>query len=500
MPVSDSANRTLRKVAGLVAAADALLVTAGAGMSADSGLPVFRGNEGFWRAYPPLAKLGISFERMAQPGWFHDKPRMAWAFYGHRQQLYRGSMPHAGHGILRRWAAARPGGNFVVTSNVDGQFEGAGFPSQCVVEQHGSIHRLQCSVPCSADTWNCPQLDLQIDLGALEAAGELPLCPRCGAIARPNILMFNDPAWIRDVTLEQSRAFDTWLAGTRGRRLLVIEIGAGTVIPTIRRVGERAAQRPRTTLVRINPQDVEGDEGVILLRLGALQALSSIDAMPARDAHFNAAPPPAADPGFDLLPPREMGQLDFVPQARERPVVTCLEEKLGLALLPPFNLADLCSGTLQTFDAFFLDDYEEAACLAQWYEAQRSYAPLPLIRHYRAEGFTMSGGVLDLPAQRAGGAWGGASFNIKGPGGELVSTLCMARRAREGGRMWRYLYESTRTPLRPMDYPREPWIGRRLEPGHAHYPAMLATLFALECAIAVPWIKHQALHERQLRG
>ena len=64
-----------------------LLVAAGAGMGVDSGLPDFRGNEGFWKAYPPLAKLGIQFEEMANPRWFRDDPRLAWGFYGHRFNL-----------------------------------------------------------------------------------------------------------------------------------------------------------------------------------------------------------------------------------------------------------------------------------------------------------------------------------------------------------------------------------------------------------------------------
>src|ERR1700744_1329383 len=79
----------VRSVADLIASAEALLITAGAGMSVDSGLPDFRSPEGLWRAYPPLEKLGLSFSDIAQPHWFAEKPRMAWAWYGHRQKLYR---------------------------------------------------------------------------------------------------------------------------------------------------------------------------------------------------------------------------------------------------------------------------------------------------------------------------------------------------------------------------------------------------------------------------
>ena len=87
----------VQRAADLIANAEALLITAGAGMGVDSGLPDFRSARGFWRAYPPLEKLALSFEEMAQPRWFAEKPKMAWAWYGHRLQLYRDTKPHAGH-------------------------------------------------------------------------------------------------------------------------------------------------------------------------------------------------------------------------------------------------------------------------------------------------------------------------------------------------------------------------------------------------------------------
>ena len=86
-------HETLEQAASAIDAADALLVTAGAGMGVDSGLPDFRSEGGFWRAYPRLKALGLSFEEMAQPRWFRDDARMAWAFYGHRQMLYRRTSP-----------------------------------------------------------------------------------------------------------------------------------------------------------------------------------------------------------------------------------------------------------------------------------------------------------------------------------------------------------------------------------------------------------------------
>ena len=108
----------LHQAAAAIRSADALLITAGAGMGVDSGLPDFRGNEGFWQAYPVAARLGLSFAEMANPLWFRNDPEMAWAFYGHRLNLYRQAQVPAGHyGIasgaldgIRQLAEALAGG------------------------------------------------------------------------------------------------------------------------------------------------------------------------------------------------------------------------------------------------------------------------------------------------------------------------------------------------------------------------------------------------------
>ncbi|MCO8648005.1 NAD-dependent protein deacetylase, partial [Burkholderia multivorans] len=108
-------------VAAAVAAlsrADALLVTAGAGIGVDSGLPDFRGTDGFWRAYPALRHERFEFHEIASPQAFRARPQLAWGFYGHRLALYRSTVPHAGFAILRRWIDAMPNGGFVLTSNV----------------------------------------------------------------------------------------------------------------------------------------------------------------------------------------------------------------------------------------------------------------------------------------------------------------------------------------------------------------------------------------------
>src|SRR5688572_19136713 len=99
-----------QRAAAAIREADALLIGAGAGMGVDSGLPDFRGNEGFWKAYPPFR--GMSFASVSNPKWFLSDPAQAWGFFGHRLQLYRNAIPHDGFTILRRWAETMPRGYF----------------------------------------------------------------------------------------------------------------------------------------------------------------------------------------------------------------------------------------------------------------------------------------------------------------------------------------------------------------------------------------------------
>jgi len=99
--------------------ANNILITAGAGFGVDSGLPDFRGVEGFWRAYPAAKKLNLRFEELANPIWFEKDPTLAWAFYGHRLELYRKTTPHIGFTKLLNFAKSKKD-YFVVTSNVDG--------------------------------------------------------------------------------------------------------------------------------------------------------------------------------------------------------------------------------------------------------------------------------------------------------------------------------------------------------------------------------------------
>src|SRR5688500_11903911 len=166
------------RAAEAIARARALLVTAGAGMGVDSGLPDFRGDEGFWKAYPPFRALGLSFVDLANPKWFRTDPELAWGFYGHRLELCRRTTPQPGCAILGEWMSSRDG--FVFTSNVDGQFQAAGFDPERIVECHGSIGHLQCTRGCIG-LWPADGVHIDVDPDTCRARAPLPSCS-CGAL------------------------------------------------------------------------------------------------------------------------------------------------------------------------------------------------------------------------------------------------------------------------------------------------------------------------------
>lgn len=261
----------IKLIKSLFQQADSLIISAGAGMGVDSGLPDFRGNQGMWQAYPELGKQRIDFTEIANPAAFKRHPRLAWGFYGHRLALYRQTTPHSGYLQLKQLAEILDLPTFVFTSNVDGQFQKAGFALDQIYECHGSIHHLQCLDACTQTIWSADELEPEIDDQDCQWLGQLPQCPHCGALARPNILMFNDMGWISHQQDQQAKRLKAFLKSQH--RPIVIEMGAGTAIPTVRYFSEQFAPG----LIRINPREYTlPAQGGLALAATAEQGVHSI--------------------------------------------------------------------------------------------------------------------------------------------------------------------------------------------------------------------------------
>jgi NAD-dependent SIR2 family protein deacetylase len=271
--------RSFYRAAELIAGADALVIGAGAGMGVDSGLPDFRGREGFWNAYPALARAKLDFTQVANPATFEKDPMLAWGFYGHRLDLYRKTVPHEGFQILRKWSEEMMFGSWIFTSNVDGQFQKAGFADDQIHECHGSIHHFQCKEKCERTVWSADGFMPHINEDACHLTNEPPTCSACGSLARPNILMFGDWNWLESRTRAQSRREDQWLYTVESARarVVIVELGAGTAIPSVRHFSHSIISRYDGRLIRINPQEsqVPGSADVSIPK-SALEGLLGI--------------------------------------------------------------------------------------------------------------------------------------------------------------------------------------------------------------------------------
>ena len=272
--------------ARLVEQADALIICAGAGMGFDSTLPDFRNSTEFWEAYPMLRKENLTFPDLADPEVFEKNSPRAWGFYDYQYKLYNQTTPHDGYQILKRWCSLKNNSSFIYTSNVDGHFLKAGFKEDQIFECNGSINFLQCSrqfgPPC-LKIWPAEEsLNLKflsIDTEKLVAQSQLPLCPCCHAVARPNTLMLNDYWCLSERVDAQEVRFQQWKdsldasASSLKQKILVIEIGAGTEIPTVRHLAESM----NTDIIRINPKESQGAGNVLSIPDGGLEALQKID-------------------------------------------------------------------------------------------------------------------------------------------------------------------------------------------------------------------------------
>jgi NAD-dependent SIR2 family protein deacetylase len=144
------------------------------------------------------------------------------------------------------------------------------------MECHGSIHYLQCIQNCQKEIWQDIELKIKINDENFKALDPLPICPHCHSLARPNILMFGD-FWFEPKRVSgQSQRFESWLDKISSKQLslAIIEIGAGTAVPTVRNLSENLSKRFQTPLIRINPRESFGAN--IAIELGAKEALEKI--------------------------------------------------------------------------------------------------------------------------------------------------------------------------------------------------------------------------------
>ncbi len=216
----------IAQAAEKVAQSERLIVLTGAGVSKESGIPTFRDAlDGLWAKYDPT--------ELATPSAFARNPKLVWDWYAYRRDMVEQCQPNPAHFALAQLDDLIPH-CVIITQNIDGFHALAG--STDVIELHGNIKRYKCSRDCQGAPTIVPVTEYKTD--------QIPLCPHCEALIRPDIVWFGEnlpqTALYRAIDLAQNT--DVLLViGTSGM------VNPAAAIPGI-------AHRNNATVIDINPQ------------------------------------------------------------------------------------------------------------------------------------------------------------------------------------------------------------------------------------------------------
>jgi NAD-dependent SIR2 family protein deacetylase len=339
---SDLADEALfKRVAAVIASATFLVIAAGAGFSADSGLAVYKdiASVKAWR------ERRLTYPQLCDPCWLPQDPEIFYGFHGTCLNNYRETKPHAGYAVLLRWmntffsdtslfhgdkVLSQQCCAFVYTSNVDSHFEKAGFPRCRIHAIHGEQEWWQCAEgECKSPIMRPPpgfrfvvNQDTMLAMkgpalggsstikategtaaspGAAANAKESgttsspspfssnhPRCTECGSFMRPNILMFGDSDWRRERTEQEvwwewKQRIIALCRSNPTHRLVILELGCGKNVPSIK-CGAQSLARDlpgQASVVRINnwAPDLTGFDSadMLLVEKRAIEALPRID-------------------------------------------------------------------------------------------------------------------------------------------------------------------------------------------------------------------------------
>jgi NAD-dependent deacetylase len=242
----------LDEVADLCAEARSILFITGAGISADSGLPTYRGIGGLYN--DGLTDEGIPIEEALSGDMFSARPEITWKYIAQIEANCRGVRPNAAHETIA-WIEAERGGVTVLTQNIDGLHRTAG--SRNLIEIHGALHDLFCT--------GCGRRFAVQDYDGLTIP---PSCHDCHGLVRPEVVLFGEPLPMRAV----QRLIATLEQGVD----LVFSIGTTSVFPYIAEPVFDALRRGVPT-VEINPGESRISDAVdYRLPMGAAAAMGEI--------------------------------------------------------------------------------------------------------------------------------------------------------------------------------------------------------------------------------
>ncbi len=250
--VSDPQSEAIERAAGWLAEASSVLFITGAGVSADSGLPTYRGVGGLYEDTP--VEEGLAIEQVLSGIMFRQRPELTWRYIRQIEEACRGAGTNRAHEVMAEVEKALPR-TWILTQNVDGLHRAAG--SEHIIPIHGDVHDLDCT-RCA---WSRAVEDYA-DLGPL------PTCPECESIVRPRVVLFGE--WLPQGAVEElqrqlEQGFD-----------LIFSVGTSSLFPYIAQPVVQAEQLGGRS-VEINPGETPvSDLAHLRVRMGAAEAMDRI--------------------------------------------------------------------------------------------------------------------------------------------------------------------------------------------------------------------------------
>jgi NAD-dependent SIR2 family protein deacetylase len=274
-------SQSIKEAKKLINQADSILLIVGAGMSVESGIPTYRGNNGLWEREIVINNKAYAYDEISSLKMWKEFPELAWGFKAKFYSTLNECIPHDGYYNLLRRIKEKFGDNyFVCTSNIDGFFKKSDFDPEKIYEMHGTMDLFQCMDKNCNQRNGIQLLDNIPEFDKNMIVKKLPKCKYCDNILRPNVSMFGDFDFYNVPYKYQRNKLEKFI--DKSNNMIIVEIGCGINPHSLRMENGKMLSgewkmpklKENIPFIRINPNDPGNPQ--VYIPMGAIKGIKSI--------------------------------------------------------------------------------------------------------------------------------------------------------------------------------------------------------------------------------